>query len=456
MKEIIPEVVADDPFKNCAFNRKNYSEILRYLIMNNADGFVLSINNGWGTGKTTFIRMFMRDLELNQFDKIYINAWENDYETDPFLSILSEIKTAAKSIKAQQEITSVVEKGSKVVAKAGVSLIKHLVTKYAGNEFAEILLKQTEELALEEINSISDAKNIIKTFKTELRNYLSSRENSDKPLVIIVDELDRCKPDYGIKLLETIKHFFDIPNIVFILSVDQNQLYSAVKGFYGTDEVDSKEYLRKFIDLEVSLPNPEITEYIKLKLKQYTFAGYISRQYQIKPEEMRERLFNAFVLYFTGKDIPVRKINKILSHLNQTTRGFWNSAYAMPEVIVFLIYLKFCKNDIYENLKLKKIEVQEILEIILNDYSKADLRRDIRENIISAIISFIPYWYNIDFETFNKDYRTLITDPDFPIHQNTIDKELDMFERYATNTNFFNIIDFFNPEYAMSKQLFLK
>ncbi|NDI77146.1 MULTISPECIES: P-loop NTPase fold protein [Psychrilyobacter] len=40
--------------------------------------------------------------------------------------------------------------------------------------------------------------------------------NIFKPKVILVDELDRCRLDFAITVLETIKHMFDINNIIFI------------------------------------------------------------------------------------------------------------------------------------------------------------------------------------------------------------------------------------------------
>jgi predicted KAP-like P-loop ATPase len=62
----------------------------------------------------------------------------------------------------------------------------------------------------------------------------------------MVDELDRCRPDYAIRVLERIKHFFDISGIVFIIGMDRNQLCHSICGLYG-ERFNSSEYLKKFI-----------------------------------------------------------------------------------------------------------------------------------------------------------------------------------------------------------------
>ena len=80
-------------------------------------------------------------------------------------------------------------------------------------------------------------------------------ELKEKPLVIMVDELDRARPDYAVKFLETLKHFFQTKGIVFILAVDKAHLESSVKSLYGSD-INFPEYYRKFVHRNVSLPAP--------------------------------------------------------------------------------------------------------------------------------------------------------------------------------------------------------
>src|SRR5690554_3950746 len=86
----IPEV---NPFEHCKLNRKQYASILTDIVSIYSDGFVLAINNEWGTGKTTFVKMWQQYLKNKDFQTVYFNAWENDFDRNPLIAILSELKT---------------------------------------------------------------------------------------------------------------------------------------------------------------------------------------------------------------------------------------------------------------------------------------------------------------------------------------------------------------------------
>ncbi len=73
------------------------------------------------------------------------------------------------------------------------------------------------------------------------------------PVVFVIDELDRCRPDYALEVLEIIKHVFDVPHVHFVLGVNLKSLQSSVHAAYGA-ESDAVQYLRKFIDVKLQLP----------------------------------------------------------------------------------------------------------------------------------------------------------------------------------------------------------
>ena len=86
-------------------------------------------------------------------------------------------------------------------------------------------------------------------------------------LIIFVDELDRCRPSYAVKLLERIEHYFINERITFVFSVNLEQLQHTIKNFYGND-FDACRYLDRFFDLRVSLPQVDMEKYY-LSLKLY-------------------------------------------------------------------------------------------------------------------------------------------------------------------------------------------
>ena len=82
-------------------------------------------------------------------------------------------------------------------------------------------------------------------------------EPSEYPLLIFVDELDRCRPDYAIKLLEQMKHLFSVPGVIFVLAINGEQLNHSIRAVYGAG-FDSARYLRRFIDFDIRLPRGDV------------------------------------------------------------------------------------------------------------------------------------------------------------------------------------------------------
>ena len=103
------------------------------------------------------------------------------------------------------------------------------------------------------------------------------RESTGK-VIILVDELDRCRPIYAIELLERVKHLFDTEGIVFVLGVDRKQLSHSVKALYGAT-FDAAGYLRRFIDIDYKLPLPQPGDFCSHLLDVYGVKGLVlSRQ----------------------------------------------------------------------------------------------------------------------------------------------------------------------------------
>lgn len=107
------EIVIDlqNPFESCKLDRQKYAKVLTGLIDAYADGFVLAINSEWGTGKTTFIKMWRQYLINKEFKTIYFNAWENDFDSNPLVAIMSELKTLTGQ-DSSERFKSLLQKGA--------------------------------------------------------------------------------------------------------------------------------------------------------------------------------------------------------------------------------------------------------------------------------------------------------------------------------------------------------
>jgi hypothetical protein len=258
-------------------NRQPFAERLTKVITTFypfSDGaYVLSLNASFGSGKTTFLQMWKTFLEERQFKVIYLNAWESDFDDEPLIPIstglLEQIgnkdgasKKATKALQGIMGATALI--GNSVLEKATGVDVQKILSAVEDDLKDGTLQKLGEDLS----KAFFIKKNIYKELRDCLKVYLDQLPH--KPLVILVDELDRVRPDYAVKFLEAIKHIFSIQGVCFILAVDREQLEASVKQLFGNVNFDN--YYRRFITREANLPeasNVEWSSFIEQVGKEY-------------------------------------------------------------------------------------------------------------------------------------------------------------------------------------------
>lgn len=231
--------------------------------------YVLNLNAEWGAGKTWFIKRWYMELKQH-YPTVYIDAWQQDFSDDPLLTVISSIIVQLKYIAGKenpipegmrQRLLGLFKVGSKLALKAAI--------KKAGLEEDDFSLEG------EDANQLVDALcsnqkeryESIQYLKQEIRQWVEgavglSEKKLDYPAFILIDELDRCRPSYAVEMLETIKHIFDIPRVVFVLATDTEQLQHAVKVIYGS-EFNAYTYLSRFFSRRFSLPSGSRLNFIE-------------------------------------------------------------------------------------------------------------------------------------------------------------------------------------------------
>lgn len=245
------DVPVDEPFRNDLLGRKAFAKSLAATLGGIEGPGVFAIDGQWGTGKTTFVRMFEQHLDNQGFRVVTINAWDTDYADDPLVALVSSIARAEPDGAKREKLKDAAVDVLKVVAPAAIRAatyglldIATALEKAAGDafgKFAENGLARFEEHA----KSMNALKNRL--------NELAAKD-IDKPMIVIVDELDRCRPTYAVEMLERIKHAFDVDNLVFVLALNRKQLDQSAATLYGTT-LDPETYFRRFFDFELRLPD---------------------------------------------------------------------------------------------------------------------------------------------------------------------------------------------------------
>jgi hypothetical protein len=413
------EIEPENPFANCKLDREKYSRVLTNIINSYPYGFVIALNNKWGTGKTTFVKMWEQDLKNNGFQTLYFNAWENDFENNPLTALMGELKTLTTK-ETEPAFKKSLKKASTLTKHIAPIIAKAIADRYIDTEgVKEAIIGVTKGLSdvfENEVNEYQKKKKSISDFRQSLSEFIAST-NEGKPLIFIVDELDRCRPNYAVSILEQIKHFFSIPNIVFVLSIDKEQLGNAVKGVYGSDDIDADEYLRRFIDLEYSIPEPEVDIFYKYLYDYFQFDEFFQSAERSKYQELKSdktNFFDTCKILFTNANIPLRQQEKIFAHSRLALRSFDFNMYVVPHIFLLLTFIKIKHNVFYKELKNNSLTIKEVQEKLIS-IIKIKINDDTERQLMWLEISLINAYNNYKNERY---YRKSLYERDKETGQN--------------------------------------
>ena len=227
--------------------------------------FCLALNGDWGSGKTFVMQMIEEKLKTHaEYTVIKYDAWENNFYSDPLISILSCV------IYGLQNKLSEMQGGMAVIKEIG-SQIKDAALQDNGKigvlaraikgiaDLVKLFNKPfTKDTDGKNISGFKSYQNLLKEVKDKLNLITEYEEYRDKQnkLIILVDEIDRCLPDEQLKILERLHHLFGVKNCAVICAINKNCIAQNVKITYG---IDGNEYLRKFFDFNYGLKMFSIT-----------------------------------------------------------------------------------------------------------------------------------------------------------------------------------------------------
>lgn len=390
MKDKEIEIPKNDAFKNCKLNRKEQADVLTSIIDVYKEGFVLSVDGKWGTGKSTFMKMWRQYLIDNGYKTILFNAWENDFTSDPLIAIMGEIKQTF--FEDAEKLNSITNKLASI-SKSFIPVLAKTFASLSGYGQISDVVEKFSAVFSEEVESYATRKETLIELRTELSKFVK-QYSKNKPLVFIVDELDRCRPDYAVEVLEKIKHFFSVDGIVFVLSIDKLQLCQAIKGYYGSEGLDSPEYLRRFIDLEYTLPEPNYENYCNYVFEKYEFGKFFynaeRNRYNFGNEKDNFNSISTFIS--SSQKLSLRQVNKLYAQTKIATRLCPLDEYAHTELIFVLIYIKTFYFSVYQKIISGSFSIQELvtqLEDVFEDAIKMESRERYTKFISFSVVELI-------------------------------------------------------------------
>ena len=346
-KEI--EVPPDDPFKNDLLDRKAPVEALTAIIGSNEGPGVIAVDAGWGMGKTTFIKMLVAHLQLKGFPAVvHFNAWETDFAENPFLALTAEIIDGLGTNLDNQ--AGLKNAASEVLSRSPGVLLRLLAS--AVPQVGPQIVKEIETPASPSAEDLTaDYKNAklgYARFREALKDSAKAVSEACKPLVVVIDELDRCRPSYAVELLEVAKHFFSVDRVVFVLALDRSQLAHSVKVLYG-EGFAAEGYLGRFFDADLRLPTPDRTKFFKSLLEATGINGYLDKGG--KSERFRPGLAvdTLLPLYLDGSDLDLRSVAQVIHRLGIAIASLEASMFRFVPTLVTLLIMRSLAPGPYRN-----------------------------------------------------------------------------------------------------------
>jgi hypothetical protein len=349
---------------------------------------VTSLSAPFGSGKTTFLCMWKaqldsrRESDANTSLCIMLNAWEDDYCGDPLLSLINAIeKELSGSIRDEESKTHLesVREATRDLGWFMVGMANSAVSHWTGFDPAAAgELSESKKAIREKTQASPDIlarfrarKKALQRLKGALKGVFGESPN---PVFVLVDELDRCRPDFAIHYLETIKHIFDIEGLVFVLAVDLKQLENSARALFGAD-LNFPEYYRKFAHRSIRLPSPDQASIQRLASK-YTDcyledpATQSPRRKSLLNFENTRRALTELPCAFRLTPRQTQEAFRILGHMASVREKTGELNYLASNAAIFLIFVSFWKPELLDDFRSGNISLDRLLGIV----SKLELK----------------------------------------------------------------------------------
>lgn len=261
---------SEDPFANDRLGREEHVKAVCSAIAEMDGPAVVALDGGWGTGKSAFLAMCTAWLQSEfKIPVVRFNAWSQSHTQMPLVDLVSALTAERKP--AARPLKEIVAAVGWHVAKFGT---RGLVDR---DVIAEATVSE---------DSWDNAEKTVAEFKSQLQIWAEA--SGPRGLVVCVDELDRCRPEYALSLLEVTRQLFDVPGVVVLLATNRNELAHSIKSIFGGD-FNADRYLRRIVDRTVQLPAPrqlELQQFLGRLVVDVGFVAHLSKQARLDVQEM--------------------------------------------------------------------------------------------------------------------------------------------------------------------------
>ena len=336
----------------------------------------MAIDAPWGAGKTTFLKMWTRHLrEGRDFSVIEFNAWETDFSADPFVTLSSELTNGLEEYVGKW-LTDTKIKELKETAREVFKQIVLNCIKFSTSGIIDLSpLKEKDLISYAErrLLEYKSNKESLRKFKDILQDIADDLAKSkNQPLVVVIDELDRCRPSYAIELLEVAKHLFTVDNVVFVIAINRLELEHSIKVLYGND-FDSRGYLRRFFDIDFRLPDPDRKAFIQTRLEQIKLPEYFDRTRDLEARSELGVVGDTLLSFFGSEKVSLRNVSQALHRLGLVFASLRSDQKSFVIAAAVALILRTVDSELYHKFIHGEISDKEVVDSVYKQLGAKNL-----------------------------------------------------------------------------------
>lgn len=345
--------------------RKRLGDALSDLLNRIEDPLVVALDGRWGTGKTYFLKRWVgahaRKDDGDAAAVVYFDAFAHDSLGDPLPALVSALEERLlrsdadnpkeeykKKIQAMKEAAF---RLMKPIARAGLNASGASVVVSAADEFAKAQSNEAADSFYRFWKTEEGRRDAMQKFRQAIESLAASKEGSGtgSTVVIVIDELDRCRPDYALELIEVIKHFFTVPRLHFVLGVNLRALENMVRARYGA-RFEAHAYLSKFIQVTLDLPDEFTDDTNRQKQAVIVYLDHLLECMGI-PQQIADLLRKQVKTVSRANQVSLRDVGSIVSSVSlasvEVTENPENYFEGWIMVMIDLIVSRIVRPDLH-------------------------------------------------------------------------------------------------------------
>ena len=344
------------------FGYAKFGERLADIVCEMRTPLVVALTGAWGSGKSVFIKQWAGKLqnrwakvEKNEMGEkearkpedapvIYFDAFANDHQESALFALAGEVM---EFIGKHRDGKGEIKKSATRIAKGVGSVLAEGTARCATAGMVGVSdIAEAMQSALEKrMENAKQGRDAFQEFRDALEEA-AKKIGGGQPLVFIVDELDRCRPDFALELLEKIKHLFSVPNVCFLVVTNLEQFKAVVQRTYGYGENEARVYLDKFFHHVFQLPKAQ-TGKERLYVEYLLQSSHVSFPFYDSEHVVRGMLTEMAIVH----RLELRDIERILTVVAlvgaSTEDEFFQEVG--PAFVVGLCVMRRIKPELFKN-----------------------------------------------------------------------------------------------------------